>query len=247
MTAPKPSRKPVPKVSVPRTALPKTRPATLGEFHIALLRHIRETGSIARAAAAGGISYRTAWNHIDRLNALSEKPLVERAVGGEAGGGTRLTAFGEGLLRRLSLKTSARNQLFGTVMSVKKQGLEAAVVLRLRGGATLLSRITVRSVEELGLRKGVEAFALVKANWVSLAAGSAKAAGNAAEAAANTWRGHVTEARSSGTRAEVELELDGGEVFTAVLDGASLKGARPVVGGDLMIRIDPSHVILGVL
>lgn len=59
---------------------------------IALLAQIAELGSITRAAKAVGISYKGAWDAIDELNNLAERPLVERSVGGKGGGGARLTA-----------------------------------------------------------------------------------------------------------------------------------------------------------
>ena len=65
---------------------------------IALLAQIAELGSITRAAKAVGISYKGAWDAIDELNNLAERPLVERSVGGKGGGGARLTAEGERLL-----------------------------------------------------------------------------------------------------------------------------------------------------
>lgn len=66
---------------------------------IDLLQAILDTGSISAAAKAAGISYKTAWDRIERLNNLSKQPLVERASGGSKGGGTHLTAFGERLVQ----------------------------------------------------------------------------------------------------------------------------------------------------
>ncbi len=51
---------------------------------IALLQHIAEQGSITRAAKSAGLSYKAAWDAIDELNNLAQKPLVERSVGGAA-------------------------------------------------------------------------------------------------------------------------------------------------------------------
>ncbi|EGH06474.1 helix-turn-helix, Fis-type:molybdenum-binding protein, partial [Pseudomonas savastanoi pv. glycinea str. race 4] len=46
---------------------------------IALLQHIAEQGSITRAAKSAGLSYKAAWDAIDELNNLAQKPLVERS------------------------------------------------------------------------------------------------------------------------------------------------------------------------
>lgn len=53
---------------------------------LALLEQIAEQGSITRAAKAAGLSYKAAWDAIDELNNLAERPLVSRSVGGKGGG-----------------------------------------------------------------------------------------------------------------------------------------------------------------
>ena len=63
-----------------------------------LLAAIEECGSITAAAKRVGISYKTAWDRIDAMNNLSDKPLVSRSKGGAKGGGTKLTDFGRDIL-----------------------------------------------------------------------------------------------------------------------------------------------------
>ena len=62
---------------------------------------------------------------------------------------------------------SGRNKLFGTVTEVQIDGLLAQVAMNI-GGQTLTSIITSKSCEELGLKKGAKAFALIKATEVML-------------------------------------------------------------------------------
>ncbi len=64
----------------------------------ALLAAIDREGSIVRAAKATGLSYKGAWQIIDRVNQLSPRPLIESVVGGGHTKGTRLTATGLALL-----------------------------------------------------------------------------------------------------------------------------------------------------
>lgn len=59
-----------------------------------LLDDIRITGKISRAAARANISYRHAWNLIEKWSAFFEVPLLER----KRGSGTNLTPFGEKLV-----------------------------------------------------------------------------------------------------------------------------------------------------
>lgn len=65
-----------------------------------LMEKIAETGSIRKAAAAMGMSYRRAWMLVDELNAMFESVCVETRHGGASGGGAVLTDFGRALLKR---------------------------------------------------------------------------------------------------------------------------------------------------
>lgn len=66
----------------------------LGQGRVQLLEHIERSGSIAEAARVMGMGYKTAWDMVDAMNNLAERPLVERQKGGKHGGGTRLTEYG---------------------------------------------------------------------------------------------------------------------------------------------------------
>lgn len=66
----------------------------LGDTRIRLLEAIERCGSISQAAKEVPLSYKAAWDAIDAMNNLAEHPLVERAVGGRNGGGTRVTEYG---------------------------------------------------------------------------------------------------------------------------------------------------------
>ncbi len=80
-------------------SLKKTDMEFLGSDRIALLEKIDEYGSITKAAKAVGISYKTAWDTINTINNLSEKPLFVRVTGGKSGGGTSLTEEGREVIR----------------------------------------------------------------------------------------------------------------------------------------------------
>jgi molybdopterin-binding protein len=69
--------------------------------------------------------------------------------------------------RKRYRKVSGRNQLAGTVVSVRIQGLLAEVVLAI-GDANVTSIITAAAVKELQLKKGDAAAALIKATDVMI-------------------------------------------------------------------------------
>lgn len=67
------------------------------------------------------------------------------------------------------MKLSARNILKGEVISVVKGAVNSEVIIELPGGAQIVSVITNSSVESLGLKKGKEAYAVIKASNVMIA------------------------------------------------------------------------------
>ncbi len=69
------------------------------EKRIELLHAIEEHGSISKAAKAVPMSYKSAWEAVDSMNALSPEPIVCRETGGRDGGGTTITAYGQQLLK----------------------------------------------------------------------------------------------------------------------------------------------------
>ena len=70
----------------------------VGPGKIRLLEAILDTGSITKAGAALGMSYRRAWLLVDDMNNCFREPVVAAQAGGSHGGGAALTAFGERLI-----------------------------------------------------------------------------------------------------------------------------------------------------
>jgi molybdopterin-binding protein len=66
------------------------------------------------------------------------------------------------------MKISARNQLKGTVVDVVKGATTSHVKIDI-GGAVVTASITNEAVDELGLRKGQAATAVIKASDVIVA------------------------------------------------------------------------------
>ncbi|MDP4002108.1 winged helix-turn-helix domain-containing protein [Methylobacterium sp. NEAU K] len=66
----------------------------LGPGKVRLLEMIAAHGSISGAGRALGMSYRRAWLLVEAMNTGFGRPVVEAQIGGRAGGGARLSAFG---------------------------------------------------------------------------------------------------------------------------------------------------------
>ena len=82
---------------------------SIGPGKVRLLEAIRELGSITAAARAMGMGYRHAWDLVDDLQSGFRRPLLEATSGGKAGGGARLTPFGEEVIRRFRAMERAAN------------------------------------------------------------------------------------------------------------------------------------------
>ncbi|MFK3771756.1 TOBE domain-containing protein [Pseudomonas sp. NPDC089406] len=235
---------------------------------IALLQHVAEQGSITRAAKAAGISYKAAWDAIDELNNLAAQPLVERSTGGRGGGGARLSAEGERVLRlyqrlqalqtelleaaehssdldllgRLMLRTSARNQLQGQVSGLRREGRYDQVSLALGGGLEIQALITLDSTERLGLTLGTTVVALLKAGWVHL-----MDTDEVPEPGSNCMAATIDEvlAGDSGP-SEVRLVLGNGQTLCAFAEAGWLAERGLGAGSEVRVQFHPSFVLLGV-
>jgi molybdopterin-binding protein len=67
------------------------------------------------------------------------------------------------------MKLSARNKLKGKILDVKKGATTAHVRLEIAPGQVVTASITNEAVEELGLKAGATAIAIVKASDVMIA------------------------------------------------------------------------------
>ncbi|MEE1891055.1 TOBE domain-containing protein [Pseudomonas carassii] len=235
---------------------------------IALLQHVAEQGSITRAAKAAGISYKAAWDAIDELNNLAAQPLVERSTGGRGGGGARLSAEGERVLRlyqrlqalqaeilesaedssdldllgRLMLRTSARNQLQGRISGLRREGRHDRISLDLGGGLEIEALITRGSTERLELALGGTVVALLKAGWVRLLG-----ADETPEPGSNCLQAKVEEVLiEEDGPGEVRLALGNGQTLCAIAEADWLAQRQVQPGSALRVQFHPSFVLLGV-
>lgn len=79
----------------------------LSDYRVRLLQLIDETGSLAEAAARMELSYRRAWGKLREIEQNLGVKLVETAVGGAGGGGSRLTERGRKLVEMYTRFRSA--------------------------------------------------------------------------------------------------------------------------------------------
>ncbi|MES2129929.1 MAG: TOBE domain-containing protein [Pseudomonadota bacterium] len=241
-----------------------------GESRIALLAKVQECGSITQAAKAIKMSYKAAWDAIDQMNNLAGEALVARSTGGKGGGGTHLTPRGAqlvanfhvverehrrfidalgaagaddfALIRRLNMKTSARNQFAGIVSHVRHGAVNDEVTLSIAGGQAVVAVVTHESALEMALAAGVQALALVKDSSVVLVTG----AGAMRFSARNQMAGTVERITPGAVNTEVVLALEGGGSLAAIVTNDSCAALGLAPGAAARGIFKASSVILAV-
>ncbi|HMN82052.1 MAG TPA: TOBE domain-containing protein [Burkholderiaceae bacterium] len=147
------------------------------------------------------------------------------------------------LLRRLAVRSSARNQLAGTVLSLRDGPVDVDVSVGIVPGLRIDARITHASVERLGLRVGSEVIAMIKASGLRL-----ERAGTPSTAAdVNRFRGELTQIVEGPESAEVTVTLGDGRCVTAVCAVSRLHELTVGIGDPVGVGFEPSAVILVVV
>ncbi len=146
------------------------------------------------------------------------------------------------LIRRLNMKTSARNQLLGKVSRIKRGAVNDEIELELAGGRHIVAVITQASTRHLGLKPGAEAIALIKAPWVILAAGS----GELKLSAGNRLPGTVVALTPGAVNTEVVVQIGDGNTLCATVTNDGARELALEEGSAVTACFSEAHVIIGV-
>jgi molybdate transport system regulatory protein len=146
------------------------------------------------------------------------------------------------LIRRLSMKTSARNQFFGKVTAIKLGPVNVEVELTLTGGEKIHSVITHDGLESLNLKVGSEAWALVKASWIILTMPDAAAK----VSARNKLVGKISRITGGNVNTEVNIQLKSGNTVSVVITNESVTELGLAEGVEVCAVFKASSVIMGV-
>jgi molybdate transport system regulatory protein len=140
------------------------------------------------------------------------------------------------------MKVSARNILWGTIANIRKGVVNTEVVINLSGGYPLTSLITNGAVENLGLKEGMEACAIIKATYVIIGTDLE----GAKLSTRNVMKGTIVRIIEGPVSTEVGLDVGGGNVITAVITLGSAKNLGLKQGGRAYALFKASSVIVGV-
>src|SRR3546814_6852230 len=143
----------------------------------------------------------------------------------------------------VAIHTSARNQFSGKIARLTRGAVNDEVELGLCGGGVLTATVTHTSSETLGLRKGAEAIALIKASAIIIAVDDGVPLKLSAR---NQLHGTVSALRPGAVNSEVALALQGGNVVTAIITNASAEALELREGSAAIALFKASSVILAV-
>jgi molybdate transport system regulatory protein len=247
-----------------------------GQAHerwIELLAALATRPSIAAAAKAVGLSYKAAWDAIDALNNLADRPLVLRAVGGRGGGGTRLTAAGEELVtafRRAQRENAVFQRRLGRgaeapppagPATLGRLTVKSSARNQYAGTVTRVKRGTVDTEVQLRLGGGEALVAVItraSAVRLGLKAGVPVMAwikassvilapdteGASRVSARNCLRGVVTRVVRGAVNSEVVIEFGGGNTIAATITHSSVRALGLRRGSRAAALFKASSVIL---
>ena len=241
----------------------------LGSGRIELLEKIAETGSILAAAKAMKMSYKAAWERIEAMNRLSERPIIERTTGGKGGGGTVLTPYAYELIATFKRFNELHRQFIDRFAEAGNDPERLARILS-RTFLTTSARnqlpCTVSGIESAGLNtlltlaleggdvlhsiiteKSVRSMGLeLGAEAYAIIKSSdvrfvAHKPNNDGEN--NLIPGTVEAMESAGDDVEISLRLNGGALLVALLSLSDADGLS--IGSKAYALISPKHIIIG--
>lgn len=132
----------------------------------------------------------------------------------------------DALLKRMSMKTTARNQFFGRVSAINAGPATTSVRVTLEGGQELTASLTTEAAKELNVKTGQEALALVKSSEVVLVTDF----GGYRLSARNQLAGTVSRVERGAVSSLVGVTLPGGAVVTASVTNDAVDGLALSVG-----------------
>ncbi|MFT7724622.1 MAG: TOBE domain-containing protein [Roseateles sp.] len=146
------------------------------------------------------------------------------------------------LLKRMSMKTSARNQFPGQIAAVHAGPATTTVQVALAGGQQVTASLTTQAAEELVLRPGQEALALVKASEVVLVTDF----GGYRLSARNQLAGTVSRVQRGAVSSLAGITLPGGLTITASITNDAVDGLGLAVGQPATATFKAYAVMLAV-
>ena len=241
---------------------------------IELLKAIDTTGSINQAAKQVGLSYKGAWQMIERANNLAPKVLIATATGGSKGGGTVLTPAGQALLA-LYCRLERQHQQFlaklnrdllddpDMMILLKSMAVKSSATNQLFGQVFAIKIGAIHREIDVRLKGGehvvasmtndeFDSLGLKQGDDVLLLIGMSEINLITDEqpyrlSARNSLKGTVIRVQQDGVDAEVFIRLLGGDSIAALITGESTASLNLKVGDSVTAVFKSNAVLLGAM
>lgn len=236
-----------------------------GRGRIELLKHIKETGSIARAAKVMKMSYKAAWDSVDAMNKMTGQTLVIRTSGGRDGGGSKITDAGlefierydkytetfekvlsiidnnpdiESFVNSFDIKSSADNSFNGKVLSINEGAVYSIVEI---DGLSfkIYASISKSSIERMGLLNGDTVTALISSNQLVLSIDE-----SIQLSCRNKFTGKVNSVKKGAVNSEVFINLDNSNKLCVMVTNESIDSMNITYGSRVSAFCKASSVLI---
>jgi molybdate transport system regulatory protein len=247
----------------------------IGAQRVALLEAIGKHRSITGAAKAAGLSYKGAWDAVQALNNLFDRPLVTTKAGGRHGGFAEITPEGQALivafhaveaelahvfenLEQCIAKESPaplRTLLWGFGMKTSARNAFRGVVDRVTDGAVnaevVLRMAGGAEIVAIITRQSVQDLGLEPGrDVIALIKSSfvilARGDETLRVSARNKLAGTVVAVEHGAVNDEVTLDIGGGKILVATVTHESAQTLEIAPGERIVALVKASHVILAV-
>ena len=241
------------------------------EKRIELLKAIKQTGSINKAATLVPMSYKSAWEAVEAMNNLSISPIVTRETGGAGGGGTTLTQYGENLLTTYSLLKEEQRKFIenlnritdlnsGTLKTIKRLSMQISARNQIIGTIEKISLGAVNAEIQMKLKSGKSIVSIITNSSVEnlgLAINDEVVAvikssnvllstqTNLKLSARNSLNGNIEEINIGSVNAEVVVNIGNEDKIVAIVTTNSIENMGLKVGASVDVIIKASDIMIG--
>jgi molybdate transport system regulatory protein len=144
------------------------------------------------------------------------------------------------LIRRMSMKTSARNEFSGKITRIKTGAVNDEIELEVAGGQKIVAIVTHESTEKLALSLGMEVFALINSSSIIVMSDDH----GAKFSARNLLHGTISRLQPGAVNTEVVIDIDNGGSIAAIITNDSAVALALAVGQNATGMFKASSVIL---
>ena len=141
-------------------------------------------------------------------------------------------------LQRSSLRTSARNQLFGKIEKLEKGSISSKITIAIDKDIKINSSVTNKSIKELGIKKDKSVFVLIKAPWVKISKEKRETE--------NQIKCTIANIKIEGNLAELTLQASSSLTLISVIQTDKFEALHVKAGDKIIASFEPNDTIIGV-